>query len=136
MHFDILDAPGANECFKCGGEVVAYGSVNATGQAYYLIRCEVCCVQGNSGPSVEWAVKFWNEQGVYDGERLDFKKHSQTGRVQGEGEGSGGIHGNVRLARLEERIARYNENKAASRARQDARKNAKGKGKVDETAKD
>jgi hypothetical protein len=69
MYFDTEEAPGAYDCPKCGATPVAYASVGAHGKVFYYVRCESCGMAGSSGPSVDLAVKFWNGQGVFDGER-------------------------------------------------------------------
>jgi hypothetical protein len=112
LQFDYLGPNGAYDCYKCGGTVEVMGSVGAQGHPYYFVRCEVCCVQGSAGSDVEMAVSFWNSQGVYDGEKAVFQKHTQAYRKDKPPE-------NQVLAELERKIKEWNKKEAKREAKAD-----------------
>jgi hypothetical protein len=117
--FETLEAPGADDCPRCGAKPYACGSAGAHGQPYYFVRCD-CGIAGPSGPDLKWAVNFWNQQEVYKWSQE--KKHgkvdsggaSEKGSLHKESEGSGNVGGEVRIEGEQAGKQDVNENETSS----------------------
>lgn len=66
MMLDFFDPTGASDCPKCGTKPEGCATANV-GAPYYFIRCPSCYLTAASGPSVAYAVSFWNQLPQFDG---------------------------------------------------------------------